>query len=183
MLGQPGNRDRGVEPARIGQDDACHVALEPTAYVASRLTSAAARAGVARDHENRVVAGDRADRFRQLRAIERVGQRLRLAAARADDDELLDALDAAQELGGRALERGERRLRVRRLGAGPLVGAVAGALDEAELLDVARNRRLRRVEAALAQAAAQLLLAVERLAVDQFEDDGLAARFHERRIA
>jgi hypothetical protein len=31
------------------------------------------------------------------------------------------------------------------------------------------------------QAAPQQLLAVERLAVDQFEDDGLAARFHRGR--
>ena len=72
----------------------------------------------------------------------------------------------------------QRRLRVGRVGARPLVGAVAGALDEAELLDVARNRRLRRVEAALMQPAAQLLLAVERLAVDEFENHGLAACFH-----
>ena len=62
--------------------------------------------------------------------------------------------------------------------ARPLVGAVAGALDQAELLDVARDRRLRRVEAALVQAPAQLLLAVQRVAIDEFEDDGLAARFH-----
>ena len=58
-------------------------------------------------------------------AVERLGERLRLAPAGADDDELLHAIDAAQELGGGALERGERGLRVRRLGAGPLVGAVA----------------------------------------------------------
>ncbi len=107
-----------------------------------------------------------------------IGERLRLPDAGAEDDELLDALDAAQELGRRALERRERRLGVRRVGAGPLVGAVARALDQPELLDVARDRRLRRVEAALAQAAAQLLLAVERLAVDEFEDDGLPACFH-----
>ena len=61
--------------------------------------------------ENRVVAGDRADRLRQLRAVERLGERLRLAAAGADDDELLHALDAAQELGGGALERGRARSR------------------------------------------------------------------------
>ena len=65
----------------------------------------------------------------------------------------------------------QRRLGVGRVDARALVGAVAGALDQAELLDVARDRRLRRLEAALAQPAAQLLLAVERLAVDEFEDD------------
>ena len=61
----------------------------------------------------------------------------------------------------------------------PLVGAVAGALDEAELLDVARDGRLRGVEALLMQAAPQLLLAVERLAIDEFQDDGLPTGFHE----
>src|SRR5262245_47714435 len=126
------------------------------------------------DDENRVVAGDRSDFLRQLRPIDRFGERLRLAAPGADDDQLLHALDAAQERGGGALERAERRLRVRRLGARPLVGAVARALDQPELLDVARNRRLRRLEAALLQQTAQPLLALERLAIDELEDDRLA---------
>ena len=38
-------------------------------------------------------------------AVERLGQRLRLARPGADDDELLHALDAAEKLGGGALER------------------------------------------------------------------------------
>ena len=142
------------------------------------MVRAAARARAARDHENRVVAGNRADHFRQAGAVERLGERLGLAPAGPDDDELLDAIDAAQEFVGGALERGERRLGVRRLGARPLVGAVAGALDQAELRDVARDGRLRRLEAALMQPAAQQLLAVQRLAVDELEDDGLAARLH-----
>ena len=130
------------------------------AYSLSRLTSAAAPRRVARDDQNRVVAGDGADRLGEARAVERLGQRLRLAAAGADDDQLLHALDLLQELGGGALERRQRRLRVGAFRRRPLVGAVAGALDQAELGDVARDRRLRRLEAALAQAAAQLLLAV-----------------------
>ena len=63
------------------------VVLEP-------LDERGGAARAARDHENRVVAGDRADRLGQPRAIERLGQRLRLAAAGPDDDELLDAFDA-----------------------------------------------------------------------------------------
>ena len=114
------------------------------------------------------------------RAIERLGQRLRLAAAGADDDELLDALDVAQELGGGALERGERGLGVRRVGAGPLVGAVAGALHQAEILmsremvacvaSKPRCSRRRRSTSWLWSG----------FAVDQLEEDGLAARFHVR---
>ena len=119
-------------------------------------------ARAARDDEDRVVAGDGADGLGQARAVERLGQRLRLAAAGPHDEELLDALDPAQKLGGRALERGQRRLRIRRVGARTLVGAVPRPLDQPEIRDVARDRRLRGVEAALAQAAAKLLLAVER---------------------
>src|SRR5262245_1797754 len=136
-------------------------------------------AGAARDDENRVVAGDRADLFDQLRAVDRFGQRLCLSAAGPDDDELLHALDAAQERGRRPLERRQRRLRAGRLDARPLIRAVAGALDQAELLDVARDGRLRRLEAALVKPLAEQLLALERLAIDELEDDGLPARFHE----
>src|SRR5262249_1450487 len=132
-------------------------------------------AGAAGDDEDSVVAGDRTDDLRELGAIEREGEWLRLADAGTDDDELLDAIDVAEELGGGALGGGVRGWR---LGAGTLVGAVAGALDEAEIADVARDGRLRRIEAARAQTAAQQLLAVERLAIDQLEDCGLAAALH-----
>ena len=80
--------------------------------------------------------------------------------------------------GGGALERAERGFGIGRVGAGALIGAVSRALHQPEILDVARDRRLRRFEAALTQAAAQQLLAVEPFAIDQLEDDGLAARFH-----
>jgi len=85
-----------------------------------------------------------------------------LSAAGADHHQLLHAIDAEQELGSGALERNQRRFRIGRLGAGALIGAVTGALDEAELGDVARDRRLRGVEPLLVQTAPQQLLAVER---------------------
>src|SRR5205814_213021 len=90
----------------------------------------------------------------------------------------LAARDAADELAGGALERGEGRRRVRRLDAGPLVAAVAGALHQPELLDIARNRGLGRVEAALLQPAPQHFLAVQRLAIDQIQNHSLPACFH-----
>src|SRR5205814_9109796 len=93
---------------------------------------------VARDDENRVVAGDRADRFGELRAIDRERERLRLPDAGSDDDQLLNALGAPQEFGARPFERRARRLRVRRIDARALIGAVARALDEPKRLDVAR---------------------------------------------
>src|SRR5206468_3580000 len=113
-----------------------------------------------------------------LRAVERDGKRLGLSDAGADDDELLDAIDAAEELGGGVLERHTRGLRARGLDAGPLVRAVAGPLDEAEVADVARDRRLRRVEPAEPQPAPEQLLAVDRFAVDEIEQRGLAAGLH-----
>src|SRR5262245_8153701 len=136
-------------------------------------------AGAPRDDEDRVVAADRAHFLGQLRPIDRLGQRLRLAAAGPDNDELLDALHAPQERRGRPFERRQRGLRVGHLDARTLIRAVAGALHESELRDVARNRRLRRCEAALLKTLAQQLLALERLAIDELEDDGLPARFHE----
>ena len=135
-------------------------------------------AGVARNDENRVVAADRADRFGQLRPIDGDRQRLGLSDAGADDDELLHVVDVAEELADGALERGERRFGTGGVEPRPLIGAVAGALHQPELLDVARDRRLGGVEAALVQAAPQLFLAAQRVAIDELEDDGLAARFH-----
>src|SRR4029079_2332442 len=84
------------------------------------------------------------------------------------------------KLGGCALEGGERRFRVGRVRARTLVRAVPGALHQPEIRDVARDGRLRRVEAAFAQTAAKLLLAVERVAVDEFEYQRLAACLHRK---
>ena len=132
----------------------------------------------ARDDKNRVVAAYGADRFGQLGPIERDRERLRLTDSRPNDNQLLDLFDPTQKLTGGALQRRQRRFGVRCLGVGPLIGAIAGTLHETELLDVPRDGRLRRVEAALVQAATELLLAIERFAIDQFEDDVLTARFH-----
>src|SRR5437588_7263349 len=134
--------------------------------------------GVAGNDENRIVAADRADGFGQLRPIDGDGERLRLADAGADDHELLDAFDPPQVFLGRALKRHEGRFRIGRIRALALIRAVAGALDQAEVLDVARDRRLRRVEAEMPQPTPELFLAVQQIPVDQLEDQGLAARFH-----
>ena len=100
-----------------------------------------------------------------------IGERLRLAAPVRMTTSCCTRSTRRRNSAAARSSAVERRLGIGRVGAGPLVGAVAGALDQAELLDVARDRRLRRLEAALVQAAAQLLLAVERLAIDEFEDE------------
>src|SRR5437773_458671 len=133
---------------------------------------------VARNHQDRVVAADRAHRLGQLRAVDCDRERLRLSDAGADDHELLHAVDAAQVFFRGALERSQRGLWIRRFHARPLIRAVAGPLDEPELLDVERTRPLRRLEAALTEPAAEILLAVERLVIDELDDHGLATRFH-----
>src|SRR5580765_6832756 len=144
-------------PARFGSFR--RVLLQP-------LEERGRRAAATGDDQDRVVAGDGPDDFREPGSVERFGKRLRLAAAGPDDHELLDALDVADEIGGGTLEGAQRRFGVGGVGAGALVCTVAGALHEAEVLDVARDRRLRRLEAALAEPAAEQLLAVEPFAVD-----------------
>jgi hypothetical protein len=126
---------------------------------------------------------NRTDCLRQLCAINRLGKSRGLAPSRAKNDELLHAVRTAEELSCCALERRKSRLRIPVVFPGPSVGAVARAFDQSQLFDVARDRCLRRVEAALTQSAAQLLLTVERIAIDEFENDGLPARFHEAQPA
>src|SRR6185503_113620 len=132
----------------------------------------------ARNDEDRVVAGDRTHDFRQPRAVDGHGERLRLPGAGPDDDQLLDSIDRPEELGGSVLERTEGGFGICGVSARPLIGTVAGALDQAEVADVAGDGRLRRLEAVAVQQAPQLLLAMQRLVVDQLEDDALPARFH-----
>ena len=113
-LAQPRNRDRRVEAARRTRAQSAQfsrVGLHVSVYVSRRLISAAAPLAVAADDEDRVVAGNRADRFVELGAIERLGQRLRLAASGAEHDELLHAFDTAQERRRGALERRARQSR------------------------------------------------------------------------
>ena len=97
FLGEPRDGDRGVEAARIRQDDSFHDVRLLGRVVFETLRQGGRRARAARDDENRVVAGDGADGLGQPRTIERLGQRLRLAAAGPHHEQLLDALDAAAE--------------------------------------------------------------------------------------
>jgi hypothetical protein len=102
-----------------------------------------------------------------------------MPAAGPDDDQLLHLLHGTEKVGRGALQGVQRRLGVRGVGSGALIPAVSHALDEAEIRDIARDRRLRGVEAALPEAPAQLLLALDRVLVDQREQHGLSARFHD----
>jgi hypothetical protein len=89
--------------------------------------------------------------------------------------ELAHAVDAREEL---REEGGERRARLVRLGAavgGRVAHAVGGGdAGEAELVEVARQRRLGDVPAAGGQQAAKLLLAAHRVGGDELEDRAVA---------
>src|SRR5262249_3458499 len=106
-------------------------------------------------------------------------ERLRLADSGADDDHVLHMIHSLEELRGGTLERREGRGWIRLRDGQPLIGAIPGALDQPELLDVARNRRLRRRKSALVQPPTKLLLTAQGIAIDEFQDDGLPTRFHE----
>ena len=134
--------------------------------------------GIARDDENRVIARDRAGGLRQMRPVDRQGQRLRLPDTGPQNDELLDAFHLLQVLARGALKGRAGGRRRGGIGRGPPIGAVSRLLDQPQLRDVPGDRRLGGAEPALAQSASELLLVVERLAVDELENDGLAACLH-----
>ena len=91
---------------------------------------------------------------------------------------LLHAIGVTQVLSQRALERDERARRTRRFVEPLLVRAVGRPLDQAEVLDVARQGRLSRLKAVAAKAPAELLLAVDRFAADDVENRRLTCRLH-----
>ena len=151
--------DRGprcaLQPARPQPPSNC--------WTSSR---AALRAAASRlIDEDRVVTGDRAEHVGQLRPVDGHGQGLRLAGAGPEHEQLLGLLDAGEIVDQRALQvvpggigAGGRGVVVGRR----LVGAIGGPLHQPELLDVARQRGLRHVEALGEQALTQLFLAADR---------------------
>ena len=82
----------------------------------------------AADEQNRVVAANRAGDLLELRAIDPLGQSLRLPAVGANDEQGVHALETAHQRGHRALAAGRRPPAA--LGAGPDVGAITRALDQ-----------------------------------------------------
>src|SRR5262245_2564 len=132
-------------------------------------------AGVLGDYQNRVVAGNRSNRLGQPGTIDGERERLGLPGTGADDDQLLHSVDTPEKLGRGAFKGGQGRLRTDGVGTKALIGTVSSALHETKLLDVSRDGRLRRFEASFEQTPAQLLLTMERFALDQLEDGALAA--------
>jgi hypothetical protein len=133
---------------------------------------------VAHHDQDGVVTGDGADGAGEMRPVDRKRERLGLSGARMNDDELLHPIDANEKLRRRAFECRQCGLAIVRLEAGPLVGAVPGSLHQPELRDVPRDGRLSGLEALPSQPEAELLLASERVLIDEPENRRLAPRLH-----
>ena len=133
--------------------------------------------GIAADDQNRVVAGDRAEHFGERRAIDGDGQQRGLPRIGPQHHQLLGSLGPGQELGRGPLEAAQRVAGDGRPDAA-LVGAVAGPLDDAEFLEIARQCGLRHVHALGMEALPQHLLAGDALTMDDVENDAVPVPFH-----
>ena len=103
---------------------------------------------VARDDEDGVVAGDGPDRLGELGAIERLARAPAPVRGRCECTTSCCTRSTRRRNSDAARSSAvQRQLRARGIEPGPLIRAVAGALDEAEIRDVARDRRLRGLEA------------------------------------
>jgi N-acetyl-gamma-glutamyl-phosphate reductase len=137
---------------------------------------------VPRNHENRVVASERTDHLVQLGTVD--GERERLSHARtgADDDELLDAIDAAGVFRQGALQRDTRACRDGLRRTLELVRPIGGALHESQVPDVARKRGLGNGIPAGFQPGPQLLLALNLLVGDELDNCRLTSGFHNHTV-
>ena len=135
------------------------------------------RLGVRRtptDHEDGVLAGNRADRLRQARAVDRFGQGLRITSVRFQHDQLIHTVMPPQVAGHRGFEVFEMVGRfIGRIW--PPVSPIDRTFYESKVADIARQGRLRGFDALLPQQEPELLLTADRLSVDDLQDDVLFA--------
>ena len=178
-LRQPRDRDGWVEPTRIGKNYAVHES-PGSAHRAEALGNCCRVGCRTADYEDRVVAADGAGNLCQASAVDGVGQRLRLPGVCPKDDELFNRLLGPEVF----LDRPPQgRLAARAsFDPGPAVSAIDCPLDQPELANIPGKRRLRRVDAALPQLLAQLLLAANCLALNEFQDHGLSFRLHHHTV-
>ena len=122
----------------------------------------APRLVAAADHQDRVVAADRPDDFRQPRPVDRY----RPAAAPAPDS-VRSTTSCSTTSNLRSEPSTARRSTAAgvgghggRAGGRPPIGAIGGGLDQPEIPDVPRQRRLRHLDAPRLEQLPQLLLAV-----------------------
>src|SRR5687768_4247664 len=130
--------------------------------------------------EDRVVARDGSRDVAERRGVEHAGERVRVARRRRDDEQVArrdEREREAPERGGQLAEAVEvpgARMRVDE----PAV--LVAHLDEPELRDVARHRRLHRLEAVVAQRLRDFGLRRELAGVDETEDRALPVELAHR---
>ena len=136
----------------------CCVRTFPPNDVADALGERDGPPGIAKYHKDGVVSGDSAHHVRKQGPVDGNGRRIRLRRRRLEDHELLDAVDLGHRIRNRPRHRprgaGRRDDRPGRA----LIRPVSGAFDEAELLDIPRNRRLRGSEPGRMEPLPELFL-------------------------
>ena len=135
---------------------------------------------VAHDDQRRIVAGERADHVGHMQRVDvRAGRRTQ-AGHGLDDDQVLRKVDIRDAFAEDHAEAAVKAVDVVGLRRGIVIAAqTVECFDDAQLLDVARNGRLRAAEAAGVQLVEQLLLRFNVFFCDQLQNFRLTVRFHE----
>jgi len=129
------------------------------------------RSGVAKCHENCVVAADGAKAIFRRRCVERARHRLGGGGRSFQNDEISCPISKNDRVAEEMIELFLSTRREERNWSEISREHIArGTLGQAKLADVARECRLRHAEAALAQDRQQLVLRVHRLFADDVDD-------------
>src|SRR5688572_12708129 len=138
----------------------------------------AATSLAASDDEDGVVTGDRADDLAPAGAVQCQRERLRRTGRGLEHQQGADAFGGNKHGGQELLQM--RADTGRAFGPRRIVRSAVGRgyLGEAQLADVARQRRLRHVESFGLETLAQLLLTAHRISTQDAQDGRVTLRFH-----
>ncbi len=142
----------------------------------AELGEVGARAGLARDEQDGVVAADRAGDLGEICDIEGAGDRHRVAGRGTQDQQVAGRLDAAHEAQHLAQPRRRVDRRPRRAARTPC--AAAAHPHGPEAIEVARDGRLRDVDVLGGEQLDELPLRGHLAAVEDGRDDLMAWTHH-----
>ena len=122
-----------------------------------------------------VVAGKRAEHLRDVQLVDRGGRAVGKTRHGLDDDHVLGVIHAGDALPEDEIQLGrERMLHGLRRGGIAVDTVRSELLDDAQLLDIAGDRRLRGPEARVVQLREQLLLRLHAVVMDELQNFFLA---------
>ena len=122
-----------------------------------------------------VVAVERAEHLRDVQLVDRGGRAVGKTRHGLDDDHVLGVIHAGDALPEDEIQLGrERMLHGLRRGGIAVDTVRSELLDDAQLLDIAGDRRLRSPEARVVQLREQLLLRLHAVVVDELQNFFLA---------